>query len=73
MLYAIELSWPADGQAVIHSLASGGTSGAQKVKSVTLLGSAGEVAWQQQADGLHIQLPREPPGKYAYVFRIAQE
>jgi alpha-L-fucosidase len=67
-LYAIELGWPASGEAVVHSL--GSTLGSQKVESVALLGSDAKIQSRQEADGLHLQLPTQAPGKYAYVFRI---
>jgi len=70
ILYAIELAWPANGQATIHSLGSD-SLGATKVESVSLLGSEERIEWQQQPDGLHLQLPPAPPGQYAYVFRIS--
>jgi len=66
-LYAIELGWPASGQATIHSLAS------QKIQELSLLGSEAKITWQQDRDGLHIQLPAQPQGKYAYAFRIQLE
>jgi alpha-L-fucosidase len=68
-IYAIELGWPVRGQAVIHSLGSSAMS-SQKIGSVVLLGSGAKLAFQQQADGLRIQLPTQAPGKYAYAFRI---
>jgi alpha-L-fucosidase len=68
-LYAIELGWPAGAEAVIHSLGSSATS-TQKIGSVMLLGTDAKLAFEQKADGLHIQLPAQSPGKYAYVFRI---
>ena len=58
-LYAIELGWPASGEAVIHSL--GTTVGTQKIASVSLLGAAG-LQFKQEPDGLHIQLPAQAPG-----------
>ena len=67
-LYAIEMGWSAGGEAVIHSL--GTTVGSQKVESVALLGSDAKVQSRQEPDGLHLQLPAQPPGKYAYVFRV---
>jgi alpha-L-fucosidase len=67
-LYAIELGWPSGGEAVIHAL---GTSvGDQRIESVDLLGSDAKLQFQQQPDGLHIQLPAQDPGKYAYAFRV---
>jgi len=68
-LYAIELGWPAKGEAVIQSL--GTTVGARKISAVTLLGSSGNLQFRQEPDGLHIQLPAQAPGKYAYAFRLA--
>ena len=68
-LYAIELAWPSAGEAVIHSLGSTAMKG-QKIGSVVLLGSDTPLSFQQQADGLRIQLPAKGPGKYAYAFRV---
>jgi alpha-L-fucosidase len=68
-LYAMELGWPSGGQAVVRSLGSSAMNG-QTIGSVVLLGSDAKVAFEQQADGLRIQLPAEAPGKYAYAFRI---
>jgi alpha-L-fucosidase len=70
-LYAIEMGWPSGGEAVIHALAA--APGSQKVESVTLLGSDARIQARQQADGLHLQLPAQAPGKYAYAFRILFE
>ncbi|MGH9543968.1 MAG: alpha-L-fucosidase [Terriglobales bacterium] len=67
-LYAIELGWPADGESVIHSL--GTAVGSQKIASVVLLGSDARIQSRQEPDGLHLKLPAQAPGKYAYVFRI---
>ena len=68
-LYAIELGWPSGREAVIHSLGSSALKG-QKISLVTLLGSNGNLTFQQLPDGLQIQLPPQAPGKYAYAFRI---
>ncbi len=68
-LYAIELGWPSAGEAVIHSLGASATPG-QKIVSVVLLGSDATLSFQQQPDALRIHLPAQPPGKYAYAFRI---
>jgi alpha-L-fucosidase len=70
-LYAIEMGWSAGGEAVIHSLGTG--AGSQKVESVALLGSDAKIQARQEADGLHLQLPAQAPGKYAYVFRVLFE
>ena len=71
-LYAIEMAWPKEGEAVIHTLSSD-VVGARKVNSVSLLGASAELTFTQRADGLHIRVPAEAPGKYAYVYRIGFE
>jgi alpha-L-fucosidase len=67
-LYAIGLGWPANGEATIHSLAS--TVGAERVQSVSLLGSDAKLQFDQRADGLHVRVPTQPPAKYAYALRM---
>ena len=71
VLYAIGLAWPTNGEAVIHSL--GQTVGSERVRSVALLGSDAKLQFNQRADGLHVQLPTQPPAKYAYVLRLSFE
>ncbi len=68
-LYALELGWPSSGVSIIRSLGSTAINGHQ-IGSVVLLGSEAKLTFHQQADGLRIQLPSQPPGKYAYAFRI---
>ena len=68
-LYAIELGKPSGRETVIHSFSSA-AEGAPKVDSVNLLGVDGMLTFHQQPDGLHIELPTEIQGKYAYAFRI---
>ena len=68
MLYAIGLGWPANGEAVIRSLAS--TVGSEHVQSVALLGSDAKLQFDQRPDGLHVRIPAQAPAKYAYALRI---
>jgi alpha-L-fucosidase len=67
-LYAIGLAWPTNREVLIHSLAS--LVGSEKVQSVILIGSDAKLTFEQRTDGLHVQLPAQPPAKYAYVLRI---
>ena len=67
-LYAIELGWPKDGEAIIHALSSG--VGTREVASVELLGSTAPLTFQQKPDGLHIHVPAEPVSQYACAYRI---
>jgi alpha-L-fucosidase len=68
VLYAIGLAWPTKGEVVIRSLAL--TLGSGQVRSVALLGSDAKLQFEQRPDGLHVQLPAQPPAKYAYVLRV---
>jgi alpha-L-fucosidase len=68
-LYAIELGWPGSNGVVIHALGTSGL-GSQHIQSVEMLGSAGELKYERQADGLHITAPTKPAGESAYVYRI---
>ena len=70
-VYAIELGWPENHQAMIHSLKPSALGEGKRVESVRLLGLEGNLPFEQLADGLRVQLPNVSVGKYAYVFRIA--
>ncbi len=70
-LYAIELGWPSNGEAVIHSLGRAALGDHAKIGSVVLLSSDAKLRFEQREDGLHIQLPAQKPGNYAYSFRVA--
>jgi alpha-L-fucosidase len=64
VIYAICLSWPGAGTAlVIRSLAG------ETLHSVELLGH-GPVEWSCDRDGLKIQIPDEPPCPHAVVFKL---
>lgn len=67
VVYVIEMRWPQDGQAVVHSFPGSGAA----VREVSLLGSGGKLTWRQAEDGLHISLPAKRVGEYNPVFRIA--
>ncbi len=69
-LYATLLGWPG-ATATLTSLGSGGPVPADQIASVTMIGSSGELAWSQDAGGLTVQLPQEPPCDHATVVRIA--
>ena len=71
-LYVIELGWPTGGEAIVRTLSST-APGTRKIASVALLGSTTTIAFDQKTDGLHLHVPAEAPGKYAYAFRIAFE
>ena len=68
VLYAIGLSWPTNGEAVIRSLSP--ATGSKAVQGVALLGGDAKPRFEQRPDGLHVQLPGQSPAKYAYVLRV---
>jgi len=70
-LYVIGLAWPANGEAMVRSLAT--AVGGEPVASVDLLGGDPSLHFQQRGDGLHVHLPAEPPAKYAYALRVKFE
>jgi alpha-L-fucosidase len=69
-LYVIEMAWPSNHEAVIHSLGSKTLGDTRKIQSIVLLGSDTKLDFRQTPDSLHIQLPPQAPGKYAYAFRV---
>lgn len=68
-LYAIALNQPA-GELVIQSLRVDSPIQAEQIKRISLLGGEGTLNWQQDMTGLHITLPDEIPGRYAFAFKI---
>jgi len=68
-LYAIGLVWPKGGGSIsIKSFASGQTN--LTIKSVSLIGHAGLLKFEQDQDGLRVVLPEMPPCDYAYVLKL---
>lgn len=68
-LYAIALAWPADGQIVVTSLATG-KAPPGKISKVELLGHDGNLDFTQDDQGLKVKMPSEKPCDYAYSLRI---
>jgi len=70
-LYAIGLARPADGKMLIRVLYRGNPY-APPLSEVRLLGSGASVSWNQQADGLHIALPKDAANPtMPFALRIA--
>ncbi|MGA2233123.1 MAG: alpha-L-fucosidase [Tepidisphaeraceae bacterium] len=67
-LYAIYIG-PYPQSITLTALADGKTAGGA-VASVTMLGSSGNLAFTQDAAGLHITPPAAAPCKYAYALKI---
>jgi alpha-L-fucosidase len=69
-LYAIVLDWPASGRVTIRSLPTSAPGG--DVVSVDLLGAKQAVRYNQDASGLHVELPSNAPSPHAFALRIAR-
>lgn len=68
-LYAICLDWPGE-LLNIRSLGSFSKLYPGDIKSIQLLGSEDKVDWTQDAEGLHVQFPKDKPCDFAYVIKI---
>jgi len=67
IVYAYLMAWPADGRAVIRSLARG----AGQISNIRLLGSPARLDWKQNPEGLIVNLPAAKPGQFAYGLAIS--
>ena len=68
-LYAIEMALPQGEEAVVHALDESALAG-KHIVSIQMLGSDTPLTYKLQADGLHIQMPVQKNGTYAYAFKI---
>jgi len=75
-LYAISLDWPKD-KLTIHSVTTNIFPNEDfvgiypsEIKSITMLGDDEELKWKVSENGLVINVPKEKPCGYAYVFKI---
>ena len=69
-LYAVALAWPENGRMVVKSLGTASKLSKAEIKTVELLGSKAPLKWRRAADGLHIEMPAEKPGDYAFAVKI---
>lgn len=68
-LYATLLAWPDNAASkTIRSINS--KNHPEKITKITLLGYDGDIAFNQTADNLTINLPNTTPSKHAQVFKI---
>ena len=73
VLYAIVLGWPGE-RLQINSLGSDSPLGAEKIKSISLLGDdRTALGWSQDESGLTITLPDAPVGNHAFTFKISHQ
>jgi alpha-L-fucosidase len=70
VLYAVVLAWPASGEVLIRSLASGSALFGREVAGVSLLGSSEVLVWEREEDGLRVKLPAKAPCEHAFVLKV---
>ena len=66
-LYAIGLGFPADGKVTIKCMRTNSTLYPERIQ---LLGQKGHLAYTQDGQGLHVDLPRQSPREIAFVLKI---
>lgn len=62
------LPWPSKEEVVIQLL--GQIVGSRSLQTVALLGGNAKLQFDHRGDGLHVDLPSQPPTKYAYMLRM---
>ncbi|WP_343328547.1 alpha-L-fucosidase [Polaribacter staleyi] len=70
IIYATVLDWPSTNELVIHSLKKGGSYLTKGIESIEFLANKKMMKYSIKNDGLHIQLPKEKVGDYAFAFKI---
>lgn len=72
-LYTFLLGWPADGQAVISSLAAGKNLYKHQIGEIRLLGDDKPLTFTQSDKGLTVKLPEQKPCDHAWVLKITKK
>jgi alpha-L-fucosidase len=68
-LYAFAFVWPTNGKLLIRTLARNSTVFPKPIQRVDLI-TGGQLTFTQDATGLTLNLPTNPPNEYAYAFTI---
>jgi len=69
-LYSILMAWPENNTVTIESLGENSVLLDKTIVDVTLIGSAAELDWSINGQGLHVTLPIEKPCEHAFVLAI---
>ena len=70
-LYAIALAWPGE-TLTIKSLGSGAGLRHGAISQIHLLGHPAPLQWSQDDRALVVQMPPQPPGEFAFSFKITR-
>jgi len=71
VVYAIALGWPAE-PIVVQALGSSAATNPGRIANVELIGSGAKLRWNQSAESLRVELPREytPAADYAAALKV---
>jgi alpha-L-fucosidase len=70
-VYAIVMEWPDNGPVILKSFKQGSQLYKKTIEKISLLGSPQEISFNQDQEGLHINLPGKMPKlSYASVLKI---
>jgi alpha-L-fucosidase len=67
-VYAICLAWPE--QDILVKALNLKEGGAERVAAVSMLGAKDKIQWRQTGEGLSLSVPKNPPGRYAFVYKV---
>lgn len=68
-LFAFVMGWPGK-EAVIKALGTASPQSPARIENVTLLGHHGRLRWKQEAAGLRVELPAQPPSEHATTLQV---
>ncbi|MBT3227677.1 MAG: alpha-L-fucosidase [Candidatus Marinimicrobia bacterium] len=69
VLYVIALGWDDSGQLMINALGES-SEHFRPISKVSLLGYEGNLSWENTADHLTVQLPKNQMGQHAFAYKI---
>jgi alpha-L-fucosidase len=71
VVYAIALGWSTE-PFVVQALGSSAATSPGRIANVELIGSGAKLRWNQSAEGLRVELPREytPAADYAAALKV---
>lgn len=69
-IYALLMSWPTKGEALIQSLGTYMRLYTREIDSVRLLGSSADLYWSRSSRGLRVRLLDQKPCDHVYVLEI---
>ncbi|WP_322481091.1 alpha-L-fucosidase [Thermogemmatispora sp.] len=69
-LYVLLPVWPRQGRISIQALAAGSPHYPQSIGAIHLLGGDAPLSWRRDDQGLHIDLPADPPGERGGALKI---